>query len=109
MGWQAEGFTAYLRDERNLSPHTLRAYEREVAGFVEFAKGEMGLGKPREVTPATVRAFLAQLHSRKLARVSVQRALAALRTYMRFLGARGVGTTLAGLAAMIRSRHRKRK
>jgi integrase/recombinase XerC len=90
MPWRLPDFTSYLRDERNLSPHTLRAYEREVAGFVEFATGEMGLGHPREVTPATVRAFLAQLHSRKLARVSVQRALAALRTYMRFLGREGV-------------------
>ena len=90
MPWRLADFTAYLRDERNLSPHTLRAYEREIASFVEFAKGEMGLVRPREVTPATVRAFLAQLHSRRLAKVSVQRALAALRTYMRFLGREGV-------------------
>jgi integrase/recombinase XerC len=90
MPWRLVDFTAYLRDERNLSPHTLRAYEREIAGFVGFARGEMGLGHPREVTPATVRAFLAQLHSRRLAKVSVQRALAALRTYMRFLGREGV-------------------
>jgi integrase/recombinase XerC len=90
MPWRLPDFTSYLRDERNLSPHTLRAYEREVAGFVDFAKGEMGLGRPREVTPATVRAYLAHLHSRRLAKVSVQRALAALRTYMRFLGREGV-------------------
>jgi integrase/recombinase XerC len=50
----------------------------------------MGLAHPREVTPPTVRAFLAHLHSRRLAKVSVQRALAALRTYMRFLGREGV-------------------
>ena len=90
MPWRLPDFTSYLRDERNLSPHTLRAYEREIAGFVEFARGEMRLARPREVTPATVRAYLAELHSRRLARVSVQRALAALRTYMRFLGREGV-------------------
>ena len=90
MPWRLPDFTTYLRDERNLSPHTLRAYEREIAGFVEFARGEMGLARPREVTPATVRAYLAELHSRRLARVSVQRALAALRTYMRFLGREGM-------------------
>ena len=85
MGWQAEGFTAYLRDERNLSPHTLRAYEREVARFVAFATGEMGCSGPAEVKPAAVRAYLAHLHGERLARVSAQRALAALRTYFRFL------------------------
>ncbi len=90
MPWRLADFTSYLRDERNLSPHTLRAYEREIAGFVAFAQGELGCGHPRDVTPATVRAFLAELHSRRLAKVSVQRALAALRTYMRFLGREGV-------------------
>jgi integrase/recombinase XerC len=90
MPWRLEEFTTYLRDERNLSAHTLRAYEREIAAFVEFAGAEMELRHPRGVTPATVRAYLAQLHSRRLAKVSVQRALAALRTYMRFLGREGV-------------------
>jgi len=85
VGWETEGFTAYLRDERNLSPHTLRAYEREVARFVTFATGEMGCSSPAEVKPAVVRAYLAHLHGERLARVSAQRALAALRTYFRFL------------------------
>ena len=90
MPWRLADFTSYLRDERNLSPHTLRAYEREVATFVEFAQSELSCSHPREVTAAAVRAYLADLHSRRLARVSVQRALAALRTYMRFLGREGV-------------------
>jgi integrase/recombinase XerC len=85
VGWQTEGFTAYLRDERNLSPHTLRAYEREVARFVAFATGEMECAGPADVKPAAVRAYLAHLHGERLARVSAQRALAALRTYFRFL------------------------
>jgi integrase/recombinase XerC len=89
MPWRLEEFTAHLRDERNLSPHTLRAYEREVAQFAEFARTEMTCHEPRSVSPNVVRAYLAQLHSRRLARVSTQRALAALRTYFRFLGREG--------------------
>jgi integrase/recombinase XerC len=89
VAWRLEEFTAYLRDERNLSPHTLRAYEREVALFVEFAGREMGCVDPRAASPNVVRAYLAHLHSRRLARVSTQRALAALRTYFRFLGREG--------------------
>jgi integrase/recombinase XerC len=84
--WLRADLTAYLRDERNLSPHTLRAYEREVARFVEFASTEMSMPAPVEVTPAVVRAYLAHLHGEHLAKVSSQRALAALRTYFRFLG-----------------------
>jgi integrase/recombinase XerC len=89
VAWRLEDYTAYLRDERNLSPHTVRAYEREVAQFVDFAGAEMGCGEPRAVGPNVVRAYLAHLHSRRLARVSTQRALAAVRTYFRFLGREG--------------------
>ncbi len=90
MAWRLEDFTRYLRDERNLSPHTLRAYEREARRFVEFATGEMGCSRPAEVKPATVRAYLAELHQLRLAKVSAQRALACLRTYFRFLAREGV-------------------
>ncbi len=89
VSWHLEEFTSYLRDERNLSPHTLRAYEREVARFVAFAETEMGCSGAESVGPLTVRAFLAHLHQEKLAKVSAQRALAALRTYFRFLGREG--------------------
>jgi integrase/recombinase XerC len=90
VSWHLEEFTVYLRDERNLSAHTLRAYEREVARFVEFAGTELAIGSAGDVTPAAVRAFLAHLHAARLAKVSTQRALAALRTYFRFLGREGV-------------------
>ena len=89
MPWRLEEFTSHLRDERNLSPHTLRAYEREIAQFTEFARTEMGCRDPRRVSSNVVRAYLAQLHSRRLARVSTQRALAAVRTYFRFLAREG--------------------
>ena len=89
MPWRLDEFTAYVRDERNLSPNTLRAYEREVSQFVAFAAGEMGCAGPRGVSANVIRAYLAHLHGRKLARVSTQRALAALRTYFRFLGREG--------------------
>ncbi len=89
VAWRLQEFTAYIRDERNLSPNTLRAYEREVAEFVAFATGEMGCGDARAASPNVVRAYLAHLHGRKLARVSAQRALAALRTYFRFLAREG--------------------
>ncbi|OYV90309.1 MAG: hypothetical protein B7Z68_11540 [Acidobacteria bacterium 21-70-11] len=89
MAWHLEEFTAYVRDERNLSPNTLRAYEREVAQFVEFAAAEMGCADARGVSPNVVRAYLAHLHGKKLAKVSAQRALAALRTYFRFLAREG--------------------
>lgn len=89
MSWHLDEFTSYLRDERNLSAHTLRAYEREAVAFSRFAAGEMGCGGPAAVSPAIVRAYLAHLHGRRLSRLSTQRALGALRTYFRFLSREG--------------------
>ncbi len=85
MSWQLEEFSTYLRDERRVSPHTVRAYEREVAAFAAFCRAELNLKGPQEATPGALRAFLAHLYSRRLARASIQRALAAVRTYFRFL------------------------
>lgn len=87
--WCLEQFTAYVRDERNFSPNTLRAYEREVSQFVAFTRSEMGCTEPRGVSANVIRAYLARLYTEGLANVSMQRALAALRTYFRFLGREG--------------------
>jgi integrase/recombinase XerC len=89
VSWRLEEFTTYLRDERNLSPHTVRAYEREAVRFVAFASRELGCDRPAAASAATIRAFLADLHQQHLAKVSTQRALAALRTYFRFLAREG--------------------
>ncbi len=93
MSWQLEEFSSYLRDERRVSPHTLRAYEREVAAFTAFCRAELNLTQPQQTTPPVLRAFLAHLYSRRLARTSIQRALAAVRTYFRFLQRENVVAT----------------
>jgi integrase/recombinase XerC len=80
-----EGFLEHLEWERNLSPATLNAYRREVNRFVSFARDSLGIQTPDSVKPAAVRAYLAGLHLNRLAPRSIARALAALRTYFRFL------------------------
>ena len=87
--WLVDEFLEHLEWERNLSPATLRAYRREIRSFVGFVANEFGLERPIRVTPTSVRAHLAHLHSRGLQAGSVGRALAALRTYFRFLVSEG--------------------
>lgn len=88
--WLLEEFLKHLEWERNLSPLTLRAYEREIGAFIVFARAELGLDRPQAVSPASLRSYLAHLHARRLAPRSVGRALAALRTHFRFLVGEGV-------------------
>jgi integrase/recombinase XerC len=87
--WLVDAFLEHLEWERNLSPATLRAYRREALSFIDFVGTELQLEQPTQATPATIRAYLAHLHSRGLQPRSVARALAALRTYFRFLVAEG--------------------
>jgi integrase/recombinase XerC len=84
-----EAFLEHLEWERNLSPATIRAYSREVLSLIDFAVSELNCRQPSHASPLAVRAYLAHLHSRGLMPRSIARALAALRTYFRFLVAEG--------------------
>jgi tyrosine recombinase XerC len=88
--WVIDSFLEHLEWERNLSPATVRAYHREVRSLVEFLAVELGCVRPAQTTAVAVRAYLAHLHSRGLKPRSVARALAAVRTYFRFLVAEGL-------------------
>ena len=73
-------FIEHLRLERNLSPHTIRAYEGDIERFAEFLGGEAHL-----LDPATnvfrVRQFLSKLHAAGYQKSSMARLLACLRTF----------------------------
>lgn len=88
--WLDTAFLEHLDWERNLSPATLKAYRREIARAVAFFSIDLGLEDPSGITPASVRSFLAHLHSLGLSPRSAERALAAVRTYFRFLVAENV-------------------
>jgi len=79
-------FAAFLSKERNDSPHTVKAYGRDVSEFAAFCDGFYG-GPWRwaGVDRLAIRGFLGALEQRGLSRRSVARALSALRTFYRFL------------------------
>jgi len=79
-------FVDFLSKERNDSPHTVKAYERDVTEFAAFC--ETYYGGPWSwagVDRLAVRGFLAAQQRRGLAKRSSARALSALRTFYRFL------------------------
>ncbi|PIE23730.1 MAG: tyrosine recombinase [Planctomycetota bacterium] len=80
---ELEDFLGSLADLRNLSAHTLRAYERECRRFLDFAF-ERGRG-PQELRRNDLRAYLASLRQGGLQNSSVRRALSALRTFFKWL------------------------
>ncbi len=78
-------FLHHLR-ERNSSPHTIKAYSRDLALFASYA-GSRGL---KQIDHISVRGFLSQLYEKGLSKPSVARALAAVRSLYRWLAREGL-------------------
>src|SRR6185437_15973752 len=86
----AEGFLAMLANERGASEHTVRAYAREVRGFAAYL-GET-LGKNARIGTVEhlhIRAYLGVLYERGLTKASAARALAAIRSWFKWLAKEG--------------------
>jgi integrase/recombinase XerC len=97
-----DAFARFLSAERNDSPHTVKAYVRDVESFATFANGYYG-GAGRwsweGVDRLAMRGYMAALQQKGLARRSVARAVSALRTFYRFLSlTRGVSVNPARAA-----------
>jgi integrase/recombinase XerC len=96
FGVLAERFLAMLRDERGASEHTLRAYRREVRGFAEFLGERLGEGAAVGAVEHTdIRAYMGTLMERGLSgnglsKASVARALAAVRSWFKWMAKMGL-------------------
>jgi integrase/recombinase XerC len=83
-----------LAHERRASPHTLRAYGDDLDRFLAFLFDHLGGAAAerdlKSLTPADIRAFITKRRSEGLAPRSVARALAAVRSFYRFLARENV-------------------
>ena len=81
-------FLQHLRT-RNVSPHTLTAYENDVATFLRHAaqirSKPFDALAPADVDAFAIRSFLSELHRQRISAASSARKLSALRTFVRFL------------------------
>jgi integrase/recombinase XerC len=72
--------------EKNASPHTIKAYKQELDLFSAYA-GSRGW---KQIDHVAIRGFLSQLYEKGLGKTSVARALAAVRSLYRWLAREGV-------------------
>jgi len=93
MARSAEDLTAewlaVLAHERRMSPHTLRAYGDDVARFLTFLKAHRGRTADRDLlarlSPADFRGFITARRDEGLGVRGVKRAMAAIRSFFRYL------------------------
>ncbi len=82
-------FLNHLALNRNVSPHTVRAYDSDVTQFLRHtaaaAAVKLGDLAPVALDRVAIRHFLASLHARRLTRATAARKLAAVRTFLRYL------------------------
>ena len=87
-----DAFLRYLAVERGASAHTLKSYRADLADSAAFLT-RRGLGSLVDADARILRGYLADLHERRLARTSIARRLATLRSFYRFLCRKGRART----------------
>jgi len=81
-------FVNYLRYERNMSPETIRAYQKDLEQFINHVTPD-GDFDPSKVTNATIRQYLAHLSEQSYEKTTIVRKLATIRSFFKFLLRKG--------------------
>jgi integrase/recombinase XerC len=98
-------WAAWLAGERRASAHTIAAYGRDLAFFLDFLTEHLGelpsLAAISALRAADFRAYLARRARDGVERTSLARGMSVVRGFMRFLQRRGLAA--AGALAVLRS------
>jgi len=100
-----EGYVRWLLATRDLSPHTLRAYEGDFSSFEAFAGANLDVD---ELDKSSLVDFLESQRTRGLSPASLRRRASALRGFARWLRVQDlVGSDLWGGESVALGRARK--
>jgi integrase/recombinase XerC len=84
-----KSFIAFLKLNRNVSPHTVRAYHGDVERYLAWLAGERGKKmselQSSDLDMHSVRNHVAELNTSGKARSSVARKLSAIKTFVKYL------------------------
>jgi integrase/recombinase XerC len=99
------GFEAHLRDQRDLSPHTVRGYVTDVVALLDHL-GRRGGRQPGELDLAALRSWLALGRTRGHSRATTARHAASARAFTAWLRRTGLTTDDVGLRLVSPKAHR---
>jgi integrase/recombinase XerC len=77
-------FINFLQVEKQYSPHTIKAYRRDIESFAEFC-GKQQISNWQQVDSECLRSFSRRIHGLGLQGRSIARCLSALRVFFKFL------------------------
>ena len=80
-----QSFKDYLQLEKNYSPHTVNAYLNDIGFFEKFIKEGFDQENLIEVNYSQIRSWIVSLVDASISNVSVNRKIASLKSYYKFL------------------------
>jgi integrase/recombinase XerC len=87
-----DSFFKYIRFEKRLSQNTLKAYENDLEQFSDFIHSNFPESNIERCDYNVIRSWVISLVDHGIESTSVNRKIAALRTYFKFLQSRGIIT-----------------
>jgi len=82
MKKELDEFLAFLKHERNASPHTISSYRIDLLQFARFLEEKKI--RLSQVDNVSLRGFLVELHRKNQTKASMARKLAAIRSFLQF-------------------------
>lgn len=80
-----QAFFDYLSHEKNYSTHTVNAYHKDIMEFSTFCEDEYELSDIDDITYSLVRSWVVALVDRQISNRSINRKIASLKAYYKFL------------------------
>src|SRR3954462_1283197 len=84
-----DSFLNFLQFEKRFSPHTVTSYKNDLSQFEAYLKEHYD-EQPQVASYSMVRSWIVQLVEKKLDALSVNRKIASLRSYYKFLLRQGL-------------------
>ncbi len=89
-----EKYLRYLKVERNASEHTITSYENDLTQFLNFCSVQFNVDEDKldiaGIERLTIRLWLGELSDRGLAKSSIARKVAAVRSFFKYCFKRGI-------------------
>lgn len=80
-----EEFLNFLRYEKRFSPHTVTSYQTDLTQFVAYLRADYALEEPAQATHPLIRGWIVSLMAQDLDPRTVNRKVACLRSFYKFL------------------------